>query len=71
VTLIRIDDEQGRELWRNPSERLVDRPFRTTVRLPLGNFTCRVETAGGGVSQVEFTITSLEPDQPPIVVTAK
>lgn len=71
VILIRIDDEQGREVWAFRDGRLVDRPSHFKARLPLGKFTLRVETAGGGVSQVEFTMTSLDKDQPPIAVTAK
>jgi RNA polymerase sigma-70 factor (ECF subfamily) len=73
VTLIRIDDERGTSMWRLALGRvgLDERPFRSKVQLPLGKFTCRVETAGGGTNQVEFTMLTLDKDQPPIVVTAK
>jgi RNA polymerase sigma-70 factor (ECF subfamily) len=73
VMRVRVEDDRGNEVWEIAADRvgLTERPFRRKANLPLGKFTLRVETAGGGVSQVEFTMTSLDKNQPPIVITAK
>ncbi|MEO6593620.1 MAG: sigma-70 family RNA polymerase sigma factor, partial [Planctomycetota bacterium] len=71
VTRIRIEDERGGEVWDFAPERLVDRPYHSKVQVPLGKFVCRVETAGGGKAEVAFEMSSLDAEQPPVVVEAK
>ena len=73
VMRIRVDDERGNAVWETAVHRvgLIERPFRGKAQLPLGKFKLCVETAGSVTSQTEFTMTSLDKDQPPVVVTAK
>jgi RNA polymerase sigma-70 factor (ECF subfamily) len=68
---MQVADEGGATLFDYRPEGGLDRPFRQALRLPLGRFRCRVETAGGGVAEHEFAMTSLDPGQSPIVVVAR
>jgi hypothetical protein len=72
VTLgeLRLDvrDEAGNELWvwtdPQPADR--GRPYRRELQLPLGLIRVRVETRVELSAALELTMSSLEPDQPPV-----
>jgi hypothetical protein len=63
-----VNDARGKSLWDESPNRVVERPYRRKIRLPLGTFTFVVELEGGGRTQVEFAMTSLEANQPAVVV---
>jgi hypothetical protein len=48
-----------------------ERPFRVTLQFPIGRFTLSVETDGGGAAETTFDVTSLDANQPAVVLRAK
>ena len=68
---IAVHDERGGEVFDYQNPQQLERPYRVALSLPLGRFTFTVETAGGGRAETGFVMTSLEKDQPPVVLQAK
>jgi hypothetical protein len=68
---IRVTGPQDPPLFDYAPERVLDRPDRLTLQLPVGRFCLEAETNGGGKAQREFAVTSLAPGQPPVVLVAK
>ncbi|HLQ36324.1 MAG TPA: hypothetical protein VK348_00885, partial [Planctomycetota bacterium] len=71
LTHIRVQDERAREVFDYAQPRALERPYRVKLQLPLGRFTFRVETEGGGAAETTFAMTTLEPGQPAVVLQAK
>jgi hypothetical protein len=63
-----VHDEAGRELWEwaDPQPNDHGRPYRRRLNLPLGLIRVAVKSDGGLTGALEFTMSSLEPDQPPV-----
>lgn len=70
ITHIRIRDERGGEVFDYAQPRALERPYRIRLLLPLGRFTFLAETEAGK-AETSFAMTSLAPDQPPVVLRAK
>jgi hypothetical protein len=68
---LRVQDARGGEVLDYEGRYVTDRPFHIRLPFPIGRFTVRVETEGGGVAEANFEMTSLDPGQAPVVLQAK
>lgn len=70
ITRVRLADAAGQLQWDDNTQRSRERPHRLSPQLTLGTYTLIVETANGRV-ETTFTVSTLEPGQPPVVLQVK
>jgi hypothetical protein len=71
IAHIRVLGANGVEEFAREGRYVQERPLRIDLALPVGRFTLRVETEGGGVAETAFAVESLAPAGAPVVVHAK
>ena len=70
ITRVRLADAAGQLQWDDNTQRSRERPHRLSPQLTLGTYTLIVETANGR-AETTFTVSTLEPGQPPVVLQVK
>jgi hypothetical protein len=68
---VHVQGARGEAVFDYEGRYVQARPFHTRPQFPIGRFTLRVETEAGGVAETTFEMTSLDANQPAVVVRAK